>query len=123
MGRYSYLHVIENGAGERITFLCVVPGPAGDRLELENVVTPGSGPPMPVHYFQDEAVTVRRGRIGYKRPDGPEQFGGPGDSEFGMLEIPMAVQRFVFPVLVAIGRLVGKYRRYADAPELVRRPA
>ena len=44
-------------------------------------------------------------------------------NEFGMLEIPMAVQRFVFPVLVAIGRLLGKYRRYADAPEPVRRPA
>jgi len=186
MGRYSYPHVIENGAGERITFLRVVPGPAGDRLEVENIVTAGSGPPMHVHYFQDEAVTVRRGRIGYKRPDGPEQFGGPGDtvafkagephkfwnagqddlqgtgyiepadnveyfltelyastkrnggrpslfdaaflmgryrSEFGMLEIPTAVQRFVFPVLVAIGRLLGKYRRYADAPEPVRRPA
>ena len=80
MGRYSYPHVIENGAGERITFLRVVPGPAGDRLEVENIVTPGSGPPMHVHYFQDEAVTVRRGRIGYKRPDGPDQFGGPGDT-------------------------------------------
>ena len=35
---------------------------------------------MHVHYFQDEAVTVLRGRIGYKRPEGPEQFGGPGDT-------------------------------------------
>jgi hypothetical protein len=43
MGRYSYPHVIDNGHGERITFIRVVPGPKGDRLEVENIVTPGSG--------------------------------------------------------------------------------
>jgi hypothetical protein len=42
-------------------------------------------------------------------------------SEFGMVEIPAPVQRFVFPVLVAIGRLLGRYGKYADAPEPVRR--
>jgi uncharacterized cupin superfamily protein len=40
--------------------------------------------------------------------------------EFGMVEIPAPVQRFVFPVLVAIGRLAGRYEKYADAPEPVR---
>jgi hypothetical protein len=29
------------------------------------------------------------------------------------------VQRFVLPVQVAIGRLLGKYRRFHDAPEPV----
>jgi hypothetical protein len=38
-----------------------------------------------------------------------------------MLTIPAPVQRFVFPVLVAVGRLLGRYTRYADAPEPVRR--
>ncbi len=42
-------------------------------------------------------------------------------SEFQMSEIPAAVQRFVFPVQVALGRLLGKYKKYADAPEPVRR--
>jgi hypothetical protein len=42
-------------------------------------------------------------------------------SEFGMAEIPSVVQRVVFPVMVAIGRLLGKYKKYADAPEPVRR--
>ena len=41
-------------------------------------------------------------------------------SEFAMLEIPAAVQRIVFPVLVAVGRLLGRYARYADAPPPVR---
>ena len=38
-----------------------------------------------------------------------------------MVEIPAFVQRFVFPIQVAIGRLLGKYRKYADAPEPVYR--
>ena len=41
--------------------------------------------------------------------------------EFYMSEIPAMVQRLVFPVLVAVGRVLGKYRKYADAPEPVRR--
>jgi hypothetical protein len=42
-------------------------------------------------------------------------------SEFAMLAIPAPVQCFVFPVLVALGRVLGRYKRYADAPEPVRR--
>ena len=80
MGRYTYPHTIENGAGERITFLRSVAGPAGDRLEVENVVTPGSGPPMHVHHHQEEALTVQQGRIGYQRAGGPAQFAGPGET-------------------------------------------
>jgi hypothetical protein len=40
-------------------------------------------------------------------------------SEIGMSEIPTAVQRL--PALVTVGRLLGRYRRYADAPEPVKR--
>ena len=42
---YTYPHTIENGAGERITFHRRVPGTTGDRLEGDNVVQPGAGPP------------------------------------------------------------------------------
>jgi hypothetical protein len=42
-------------------------------------------------------------------------------SEFALLAIPAAVQRLLFPLLVAVGRLTGRHRRYADAPEPVRR--
>ena len=181
----SYPHTIENGAGERITFLRRVPGPAGDRLEVENVVKPGAGPPMHVHHYQEEALTVLQGRIGYQRLGEPEQFAAVGEtvvfkpgeahrfwnageddfrgtgyiepadnveyflteiyestrrnggarpdpfeaaflmhryrSEFTLTEIPGAVRRFVFPIQVAVGRLLGRYRRYADAPEPIRR--
>jgi mannose-6-phosphate isomerase-like protein (cupin superfamily) len=181
----TYPYTIENGAGERLTFLRRVQGPAGDRLEAENLVKPGSGPPMHVHYHQEEALTIQHGRLGYQRPGEPPRFAGPGEtvvfeageahkswnageedllctgyvqpadnveyfltamyesqrnsggsrpdpfeaaflarryrSEFGMAEIPWVVQRFVFPVQVIVGRLLGKYAKYADAPEPVRR--
>ena len=35
--------------------------------------------------------------------------------------IPPLVQRFVFPLLLAIGWLLGKFDRYADAPRPVLR--
>ncbi len=184
MRRYVYPHTIDNGAGERITFLRRVASPAGERLEVENVVTPGAGPPMHVHHYQVEALTVEQGRIGYQRPEAPPQFAGPGETvvfepgdahkfwnagtddlrctgyieppdsveylltelfasmkgrgtpqpdpfdaaflmcryrdEFTLLEIPALVRRFVLPVQVAVGRLLGKYRKYADAPAPVR---
>lgn len=185
MGAHSYPHTIENGAGERLTFVRRVRDPAGDRLEVENLVKPGSGPPMHVHYHQEEGLTVRQGRIGYRRPGEQPRFAGPGEtvvfgpgephkfwnagegdllgtgyirpadnieyfltalfesqresggsrpdpfeaaflmrryrSEFYMAEIPAVVQRSVFPVLVMVGRVLGKYGKYADAPEPVRR--
>ena len=187
MQRYTYPHTIDNGAGERLTFLRRAPGATGERIEAENVVRPGAGPPMHIHHYQEEALTVQEGRIGYQRPGEPAQFAGPGEtvvfkpgeahrfwnagegelrctgyiepadnveyfltqifastkrsggarpdpfdvafltrryrSEFAMVDIPAPVQRFVFPALVAIGRLLGRYKRYADAPEPVRRRA
>ena len=180
-----YPHTIDNGAGERLTFLRRVTGAAGDRLEVENIVKPGAGPPMHIHKYQEETLTVAEGRIAYQRPGEPPQFAGPGAtvtfkpgeahkfwnagqddlrctghieppdnveyflakiyestkrkggtrpdpfdaaflitryrSEFAMTEIPAFVQRFVFPIQVVIGRFLGKYRKYADAPEPVDR--
>jgi len=184
MPTYSYPHTIDNGAGERLTFLRRVPGFTGDRLEGENVVAPGIGPVMHVHYFQEEAFTVLQGRIGYERAGEPPAFAGPGESvvfkageahrfwnageedlrcwgyvepadnveyflgevyasqrrnggrpgfldiaflswryrtEYSTLAVPKFVQRFVFPVVVAVGQLLGVYGRYANAPEPVRR--
>ena len=184
MSTHTYPRTIDNGAGERLTFLRRVQAPTGDRLEVENVVKPGSGPPMHVHHHQEEALTVQEGRVGYQRPGEPPQFAEAGEtvvfqpgeahrfwnpgeedltvtgyiepadnveyfltalyasqresggsrpdpfdaaflarrfrSEFGMA-IPAVVQRLVFPLLVLVGRLLGRYRKYADAPEPVRR--
>jgi hypothetical protein len=61
----TYPYTIENGAGERLTFIRRVHGPDADRLEVENAVEPGGGPPTHVHHHQEEALTVEQGRIGY----------------------------------------------------------
>lgn len=45
MRTYTYPHAIDNGAGERITFLRRAPGTNGDRVEVENEVLSG-GPPI-----------------------------------------------------------------------------
>jgi len=183
--RFTYPHTIDNGAGERLTFLRRVPGPRGDRLEVENVVAPGAGPPMHVHHHQDEALTVVEGRLGWERPGQAPGFAGPGETvvfaagdphrfwnagdgdlrcrghiepadsieyflgqlfasarrrggarpdpfdaaflahryrrEFTLVEIPAPVRRVVLPLQVAVGTALGRYRRYADAPEPVRR--
>lgn len=183
MSHYSYPHTIDNGAGERLTFLRRVSGPNGERLEVENVVQPGSGPPMHVHHHQAESLTVTSGRIGYERPGEPAKFAGPGEtvtfaagdahrfwnagsdelrctgyieppdnieyfltelyastkrngghrpdpfdaaflvrhfrSEFGLLVVPALVQGLIFPLQVGIGRLLGRYERYANAPTAV----
>lgn len=176
-----YPHTIENGAGERLTFV----RRRGDRLEVENVVRPGSGPPMHVHHYQTESLTVKQGRLGYQRLGQEPAFAGEGEtvvfpageahrfwnagevdlhcagfvtpidnieyflsalydsqrrsggkrpnplevaflmnryrSEFTMVEVPAVVQRVVFPILITIGKLLGRYDRYAGAPRPVRR--
>jgi hypothetical protein len=101
MERYVYPHTIENGAGEGLTFLRKVPGRRGDRTEIY-ASTRRNGGKQPDPF--DAAFLATRYR-----------------SEFSMVEIPALVQRIVFPIQLAIGRLLGKYRRYADAPEPVRR--
>jgi quercetin dioxygenase-like cupin family protein len=177
----SYPRTIDNGAGERLTFVRRV----GDRLEVESVVAPGSGPPMHVHHHQQEALTVEQGRIGYQRPGEPPRFAERGEtvvfepgeahrfwnagkddlrltgyvqpadnleyfltamyasqrenggtrpdaleaaflatrfrSEVGMSDVPALVQRLVLPALATVGRLLGRYGKYADAPEPARR--
>lgn len=149
------------------------------------MVEPGAGPPMHVHYYQEEVFTVQEGRIGYQRLGEPERFAGPGEtvafrpgeahrfwnagesdlrctghvepadnveyllteifasakrrggarpdlfdvaflarryrSEYAMMAIPRSVQRLLFPVLVAVGNVLGKFGKYRDAPEPVRR--
>ena len=37
-------------------------------------------------------------------------------SEFEMMEIPKFVKKNIFPVLIFIGKALGKYKKYANAP-------
>lgn len=73
-------HTIDNGHGERLTFLEVVQAPEGETLLVENELQPGCGPIMHVHHAQEEALTVREGRLGYQFEGGEEAVAGPGET-------------------------------------------
>lgn len=171
---------IENGAGERLTFLRRVPGVTGERVEGEARVAPGAGPPMHVHFLQEECFAVVRGRIGCQRAGHPPEFAEAGATlrfpagephrfwnagedelhctawiepagnaefflgalfasqrasggrrpslfdiawlcrryraEYAILAVPRPVQAVLFPLVVAVGSLLGRYAKYAGAP-------
>jgi quercetin dioxygenase-like cupin family protein len=77
---FTYPHTIENGLGEKLTFLEVFHEPEGDRIMVESYAAPGSGPSMHVHWLQDEVLTVAHGRIGYQLLGQPEQFAEKGET-------------------------------------------
>ncbi|HKE86088.1 MAG TPA: cupin domain-containing protein [Vicinamibacterales bacterium] len=74
----TYPYTIEDGRGEQVTFTGKTQGPTGERIGIDGVARPGAGPPMHVHYLQDEVVSVIRGRVGYQVLGGEPQFAGPG---------------------------------------------
>ncbi len=76
----SYPKIIENGAGELLIFERLVPTPDGDCLEVSNEVQPGAGPPMHVHFKQEEALTVVEGKLGYQILGKASQFADPGET-------------------------------------------
>ncbi len=104
-------------AGETVTF---APGDAHrfwnageDELRCSGHVRP----PHNVEWFLTQVFASMRANGG-RRPrlfDAAWLLSRYG-SEFGMLDIPRPVQRFAFPVVVAVGRRLGLERRFAGAP-------
>ena len=43
-------------------------------------------------------------------------------SEFDMTDLPKFIKKVFFPVVLFIGRISGKYKKYADAPPPVTKP-
>jgi len=78
--RYTYPHIIDNGAGEQITFVQFINNADGGTLEIENRVHPGAGPPLHVHHLQDESLTVIQGKIGAQIVGKQPTFHGPGET-------------------------------------------
>src|ERR1700681_1468445 len=77
--RESYPRTIENGAGEKLVFLGLTRAAGGDRLEIEGFASAGAGPPMHVHYLQEEVVRVISGRMGHQVLGQEPKFAGPGE--------------------------------------------
>jgi hypothetical protein len=58
----TFPYSVENVAGERLTFTGIVRDPDGiDRLVAEGVAQPKAGPPMHIHYLEEEGFTVTSG--------------------------------------------------------------
>jgi hypothetical protein len=75
----NYPYTIDNGHGEQLTFTGITRGPDGDRVEVDGRAQPGAGPPMHVHYLQDEGARVVTGRVGYQVPGQAAVFANPGE--------------------------------------------
>jgi hypothetical protein len=58
----TYPYTVENGAGERITFTGIVRDSDGvERIVGEAIAQPTAGPPMHIHYLEEEGFTVTTG--------------------------------------------------------------
>jgi mannose-6-phosphate isomerase-like protein (cupin superfamily) len=179
----AYPHIIENCIGEKLIFKELQKEPDGDRLLVENYVTPGHGPLMHTHWLQDESLTVVNGQIGYQVLGQPAQYAGEGETvlfkrgvphrfwnagkeslhcrgwikpantivfflssiyaaqnksgkaepepfdgayllrrystEYDLPGIPPFVKKIIIPVTYYIGKLLGKYKHFKNAPEPV----
>lgn len=178
---HVYPRTIDNGGGERLTFVARGRDECGEYIEGLNTVAPGAGPPMHVHHLQEESFTVEQGTLGFQRVGEAEQMAQAGETvtfpagvghrfwnagedelrctgvirppgnveyflgeifastkrhggkrpgvfdaaylshryrtEFEILEAPAPVRRIVFPAIACVGRLLGRHRRFAGAPE------
>ncbi len=108
------------GPGETVTFPPGVAHKFWNAGDDELVCTGYIRPPDNVEYFLTEIFASMR-RNGGKRPGA---FDGAYLSrryrtEFQMAEIPQPVQSFLFPVVVAVGGVLGWDKRFAGAPEPV----
>ena len=151
----------------------------GQIVEFEGVEQPGIGPPMHVHFKQEELIRVIKGKMRVKTPTNefslsageehlfeagtPHRFWNEGDtemhysghvqpalnyeyfieqiyrsaneadddkpgpfdaaylltrykSEMDILEIPKPVKAIVFPILLVLGNLLGKFKKFKGAP-------
>ncbi len=175
------LKIIKNGETLRITKSGAET--QGQITEFEGSDEPGIGPPMHVHFLQEEKLKIIKGEMRVKTlsaefslregaeytlpPGEAHQFWNEGKqtlyysgqvkpsnnyeyfirhiyqsaneanddkpgafdaaflltkykSEMDMLVIPKPVKLILFPVLLAIGKITGKFKKFADAPPAVK---
>jgi quercetin dioxygenase-like cupin family protein len=110
------------GPGETVTF---APGEVHrfwNAGEDDLVCTGYVRPPDNLEYFLTHVFASTRANGG-KRPRffDAAYLLSRYRSEFGLADIPAPVQRFVFPVVVAVGRALGRGKRFEGAPAPVQR--
>jgi len=80
--KYNLPLTIENITGEKLTFTKISNDEKGECVEVENDVKPGAGPPMHIHFKQDESLTVISGKVGYQIPGAVPKFATEGETIF-----------------------------------------
>jgi quercetin dioxygenase-like cupin family protein len=70
----------DTGSGEKLLISGKHTDEQGEYLSIEGVVEPGIGPPMHVHFFQDEQLTVKEGLLGYKIAGEEVGYAKPGET-------------------------------------------
>lgn len=168
-----------NKNGETLTITKSATETNGQLTEFIGTDEPGVGPPMHVHFRQEEKIKIEKGKMRVKtltnefsltegqeytfKPGEAHQFWNEGDqtlhytghvkpsnnyeyfishiyqsandanddkpgkfdaaflltkykSEMDMLVIPKPVKLLMFPILLGIGKLTGKFKKFADAP-------
>lgn len=177
---YSFPHTIETHHGEKLIFKGIELEDGEEKVIVENFIQPGAGPAMHVHFKQDEALTVVKGKMGYQilgeeprylnagesvlfERGVPHRFWNAGDdilnctgwakpantlvfflssvydainkskterpetfdgaylvtryrSEYDLPEVPNFVKLVLMPMTVFIGKLLGKYKHFSNAP-------
>jgi quercetin dioxygenase-like cupin family protein len=76
----QYPHTIQVGEAEKLTYTRFVEDENGGYLECVNEVAPNAGPPMHVHWQQEESLTIVEGKMGVEIMGQGTQFFGPGDT-------------------------------------------
>ncbi len=136
-----YPHTIENGGGEKLTFVARRRDERGEYLEVRNAVAPGAGPPMHAHLLQEETLTVERGILRCVSAGRPERVAGPGETVTfkpgeghrfvnageeelvctGVIRPPGNVEYFLGEIFASMQRHGGKRPGIFDAAHLTHR--
>jgi mannose-6-phosphate isomerase-like protein (cupin superfamily) len=69
----------DTGSGEKLILHGIRKDDQGEYLELEGWAEPGVGPPMHVHFLQEEGLTVVQGKLAYMFDDKVVRYAGPGE--------------------------------------------
>ena len=98
-------HTIENSTGEKLIFTRIAVIDGIEQLEGENEVQPKAGPPMHVHYKQDESFTVTSGKLGYQTWGEEKKYAGPGETILFKAGVPHKFWNAGDDVLFCTGRI------------------
>jgi mannose-6-phosphate isomerase-like protein (cupin superfamily) len=103
--------------GETVTFAAGVAHKFRNAGDVDLVCTGWVSPPHNFEFFIGEIYASAR-RAGGSRPSifDIAFLAGRYRSEYAVTDVPQPVQRLVFPLVRGLGRLLGRYRRFADAP-------